>query len=788
MVVGHGSAVDERGFRLLTRSSTAIPVGLTVGFAVLLVLGRVSEPIALVYEFATFGLSAFVTGCAVLAARSSEGRGRTAWITMAGAFAAWALGDLIWLVCDYVLHISPFPSPADLFYFAFTVLVIYAILSLGAFESGPRRQAQLRIALDGVTVALCVFLLAWMFALRSVYDTYRDDKLSLVLALFYPVADIVALAVAVAVLARAARGQRLVLALLALGLAVTTASDVAFAYLVAADRYVVGSFIDIGWVVALCLFAAAALWSRSAPPPRTRSLVVPSNSSLWLPYVPLLVAGTVGPMAFMSGAEKVVVPVLVVAVCLRQAVAAWENRRLLSHAANQALQDPLTGLANRTLFNDRLDHALMLRSRDDRCVAVVSLDLDDFKLVNDSLGHPTADSLLVQAGNRISDCVRTGDTVARVGGDEFALLLEGEDDDAHLVAQRVVEAFNEPFIVDGHQILMRPSVGVAVAPPDEPDIGAQTLIKRADVAMYAAKRSRSSRVHTYDADMALHVRHPAEITGEVELLPPIAGAAKVQLLGELRNAIDNGDLTMAYQPKVCLRNGHVVGVEALLRWPHPHQGTLLPDSFMSLVRQHGLMRPVTNLVLDKVLEDAVRWHASGIRIPVAVNLFAPFFRDMQLPANLCLALARRDLPTDLLTVEITEDLVLSDVDAVTEVLRQLRDSGIRVAIDDFGSGYSALSYLRDLPIDEIKLDRFFIAPVHRDGRAAAVVRAVIELAHDLQITVVAEGVEEAATATWLRDRGCDIGQGYYFGRPMDASGVPDLVRTSTNLTEPMGLG
>jgi len=273
----------------------------------------------------------------------------------------------------------------------------------------------------------------------------------------------------------------------------------------------------------------------------------------------------------------------------------------------------------------------------------------------------------------------------------------------------------------------------------------------------------------------------ASAEGDVAEDGPGHGAARVRLLGELRDAIDHGGLQMVYQPKIGLHNGVVVGVEALLRWQHPVLGVLRPGAFMSLVREHGLMRPVTDVVVDKVLDDAARWIESGLRVPVAVNLFAPFLRDPTLPDIMCDALERRGLGADLLTLEVTEDLVLSDLRLVTAVLKQLREHGIRVSIDDFGSGYSALSYLRDLPIDEIKLDRHFVASVTTDNRAAAIVRSVIDLSHELGMTVVGEGVEDAATATWLRDHRCDIGQGYLFGRPAEASAIPALLDKVTTI-------
>ncbi|MCV7368510.1 GGDEF-domain containing protein [Mycolicibacterium duvalii] len=741
----------------------------------LLVVNDGGDLVRLLDDLLIFGMSAYAAVCCGLAAKSAQDRMRTAWTVLTVAMAAWAVADLIWFLSEYVLHTEPFPSPADVFYLIFSVLAVPALLMMGPFHASSWRYTTVRIVLDGVTVALCVFLLAWIFALRSVYAAYEDDRLGLALALFYPVADIVLLAIAVAVWVRADPRQRTVLGLLVLAFAVMTVTDSAFAHQVAEGTYATGNPIDIGWAVSLAAISAAAVLIRRTPPPRMQALSVPSASALWAPYVPLLLAGTIGPAVVMTGLERVIVPVVVTAVCLRQSVAAFENRRWAKAAADQALKDPLTELANEALFFDRLAHAMVLRAREGRPVTVAALDLEDFAFVNDNLGHPAGDKLLVHAGRRIAACLRPGDTVGRLGGDEFVLLLEGDLDDSRHVLRCVLATFDEPFTVDGQPVSMRCRVGVAVVPPGETDVTPETLVQRADIAVQAAKRSHTSRVCTFDADMTPdhgEIGDPdARDTDRVTL----AGAAKVRLLAELRRAVDHGDFDLAYQPKVDLRGGGIVGVEALLRWPHPEMGELQPGTFMPLVRQHNMIRPVTDLVVEKVLDDTARWLAAGVRMPVAVNMFAPSLRDTRLPAALSRALDLRSLPADMLTVEITEDLVINDLSLVVGVLQQLREHGIRVAIDDFGSGYSALSYLRDLRIDEIKLDRSFIAAVTTDHRAATVVRAVIDLTHALGMTVVAEGIEEVATAEWLRDSGCDVGQGYHFGKPSSPGDIPQLV-------------
>ncbi|HZA09102.1 bifunctional diguanylate cyclase/phosphodiesterase [Mycobacterium sp.] len=739
-------------------------------FAAWLIMGwGGASTVRIVDDVGLLIFAVFAAVCVGLAAWSARGRQRAAWFCLTLGIVGWVVGEAVRTYYQVVrgMASAPFPSLADA---GFLLFPVGACLALVFFPVGYAGRSQSRLVLDGLIVAGSLFFISWVTVLESVYQAGGANRFALGLSLAYPVADLVIITVAVLVLARAPTGQRMALALLSAGIVFMAASDSAFVYLVARNAYNSGNVIDAGWAAGLLAVSMAALAGRRSPHPDAEAAQVPSQVSLWLPYVPLLLAGAVGVRQFWpsvgSGPTLAVALLLVIAVLARQFIAVGENQRLLVMVADQALRDPLTGLANRTLFHDRLTHAVQLHQRDQRPVAVLSLDLDDFKLVNDTLGHPTGDAVLTRAAERLLGCVRTGDTVARLGGDEFAVLLEGGVEHSHLVAHRVVEAFDEPFVIHSQKLLMRPSLGLAVASADNPGLTADTLLKQADVAMYSAKRSRAGGLHTFTPE--IHSIEPDEPDAETESdgAARAGGTGTVRLLAELRDAIDRVDLSVLYQPKFDLRTADVVGVEALVRWPHPERGLLGPDRFLPLVRQHGLMRAVTELVLAQALDDAAHWHSKGIGVPVAVNLFAPSLADMHLPTQIAHALADRHLNADALMVEITEDLLLDNVGRTRAVLHRLRERGIRIAMDDFGSGYSALCYLRELPIDEVKLDRQFIAPIVADPRAAAIVRAVIDLAHVLGVTTVAEGVENAETAGKLREYGCEVAQGFYYSPPV----------------------
>ncbi len=746
-----------------------------VAFATLLIVdsGR-GTPVAGVERFGLLIFAIFAAVCAALAARSASGRLRLSWTCLAVGLAGWAVGEALWQYFELVLHKSPFPSLADAGYLMFPAFAGVAMLW---FPAGCSRTSRTRFVLDGLIVAGALFEISWVFVLRSVYEAGGTSGFALGLSLAYPIADLAIITVALLVLARARPGHRKVLTMLTVAVVLMALSDSLFVYLTANDQYFSGNIIDIGWAAAFLTFGITALSSRGVGQPEVALSQVPSRISMWLPYVPVAIAALVCIPAYARtpglGPIFVSSTLLMSAVMARQFVVVRQNQRLLEMVADQALRDALTGLANRDLFNDRLQHAVQLHERDNQSVAVLSMDLDDFKLVNDSLGHPAGDALLIQAAERLLGCVRTSDTVARVGGDEFAVLMEGLPELSRLVAHRVVAAFEGPFVVDGQQLLMRPSVGLAVGSAANPDLSADLLLKQADVAMYSAKRSKSGGLHTFTPDMALV--DPNELELPTEASEGTERGAAVRLLGELRHAIDHGDLTVFYQPKFDLRTGDVVGVEALVRWPHPKRGLLGPAHFLPLVRKRGLMRAVTDIVLTQALDDAAEWQSMGIGVPIAVNVFAPSLGDLDLPTHIASVLAARQLNPEDLTIEITEDFLLDNIDRTRSVLERLRQRGIRIAIDDFGSGYSALWYLRELAIDEVKLDRHFIAPIRVDSRAAAVVRGVVDLAHVLGVTTVAEGVENAETAEKLREFGCEVAQGYYYSPPISAAAMMNLL-------------
>jgi len=388
--------------------------------------------------------------------------------------------------------------------------------------------------------------------------------------------------------------------------------------------------------------------------------------------------------------------------------------------------------------------------------------------------------LLIQAAQRLLGCARTGDTVARLGGDEFAVLIEDAGENAHLIVYQIMEAFERPFSTDGEIIFMRPSAGLAVADADDPDLFGAELLKQADMAMYSAKRLRGG-LQTYSPDMHLSDEVLPALPAS-EVLPSRGGLIEVRLLSDLRQAISRRALTVLYQPKVDLRTTEVVGAEALVRWPHPIFGLVRPQQFLPLVRQHGLMRTVTDLVLDQALGDAAQWQRRGVAVPVAVNLFPPLVGDVNLPSRIFDALARHDLPGESLIIEITEDLLLDNIDRTRNVLEALRERNIHIALDDFGSGYSALTYLRKLPIDEVKVDHDLIGHVLTDPRADAIVRAVVDLAHALNVTTVAEGVENGEIAAYLRDCGCEVAQGIYYRPPITAAAMMELMASPAPLS------
>ncbi len=423
-------------------------------------------------------------------------------------------------------------------------------------------------------------------------------------------------------------------------------------------------------------------------------------------------------------------------------------RRQMEEIERRALYDELTDLPNRTLFGDRIEQMIVDAGQEPHSAAVMLLDLDGFREVNDALGHETGDRLLQEVASRLSETVRSSETFARLGGDEFGILLSaGSEEDAMALATRIHGALETPFSLSGFPLEIAVSIGVAAYPEHGEDV--DTLLQHADVAMYVAKDGHAG-------------------TALYESEQDTSDAARLALAGELRGAIENEELVVHFQPKAELESGLIVGVEALVRWQHPERGFIPPNEFIPIAERTGLIKPLSQYVVAAALRQCGAWRAAGYDLHVAVNLTIPDLLDLELPDRIGELLAETGVRPGQLELEVTETTILADPFRVRQVLNRLNEMGLRLAIDDFGTGYSSLAYLKNLPVHTIKIDRSFVMGMCEDASDATIVRSTIDLGRNLGLGVVAEGIESQEVWDALRADGCSLAQGYFISRPASA--------------------
>ncbi len=441
-------------------------------------------------------------------------------------------------------------------------------------------------------------------------------------------------------------------------------------------------------------------------------------------------------------------------------------KRAEAHLDYLAHIDSVTGLPNRHAFNEYLAAALAKTDRFGGATGLLLLDLDNFKIVNDTLGHHSGDTLLKLVARRLLECLRSGDVVCRIGGDEFAIILDSSDGAGGAnVAKKILAVLETPFDVETHEIHVTASIGISVYPDEASDL--ETLTRNADTAMYHAKGKGKNAYERFHLELDLRVQK------------------RLSLEINLRKAIERGELTLYYQPKVNLRNGKLAGLEALLRWNHPEHGMIRPDEFIPVAEDSGLIVPIGRWVLRTACHQIAAWRDAGLgMVHVSVNLSARQTHDPFLMQDIIKALRDADVPASHLELEITETVLMDNVHANVDLFNRLQTEGIRLSIDDFGTGYSSMAYLKRFPIDQVKIDRTFVRDVPGDRDDEAITTAIIAMAHGLGLSVVAEGVETEEQLQFLRNAGCDIMQGFYFAKPQPAAQLEVLLRSHPPLLVP----
>ena len=703
-------------------------------------------------------------------AAAGRRRGRAIPLVLGAALLAWTLGDIALTIEALGGAAPPTPSWADVFYLAFYPLTYVALVLV---MRKALRELLPATWLDGVIAGLGAAALCAAFAFHSVLHSVGGDSLAVATNLAYPVGDVLLLALVVGGTALLPTMRKTQWLLLASACALNAAGDTFNLLQSSGHVSHIGSVVNgIAWPAAI-LMMSMSVWVR---PGRADPMARTTPPGFLLPGLgasaglALLFIDKLRPV---DGIALGLATATLVVVGIRLALSVRGLRSLTEERHRQAVTDELTGLGNRrqllhllnAFFTDQADPAAP-----ERQLAFLYVDLDHFKEINDSFGHSTGDELLRQLGPRLSESLRGSDVLVRLGGDELGVVLVDTDPAyATDVAQRLMAKLEQPFNLDGVNVRIGASIGIAIAPTDATD--AAGLMRCADVAMYRAKLERSA-FQIY--------REGIDDTGN-----------RLHLVDELRVAVEERQFVLHYQPQVNLRTGEIASVEALIRWPHPRLGMIPPLEFLPLAEEAGLIQSLTALVLDLALTQCAAWWSAGRRLTVSVNISATNLLDVGFIEVVQGTLVRHNLPPSALLLEITETTVIGDFERSKLVIEQMRALGLAVSIDDFGAGFTSLADLGSLQVSELKLDRTFIDGLAgKDERDLALVQATIELGHALGLRVVAEGIEDRATLDLLGSLGCDLAQGYYISRPMppmDLALEVDFSRTPSAVILPVKL-
>jgi diguanylate cyclase (GGDEF)-like protein len=693
-------------------------------------------------------------GASVLCLANALTRGahRGVSVALGSGLLLWSVGGVIWRVLAGS-GVAPAPSLADPFFLAFYPLTYLGLVVLIRSDKELLPSAWL----DGLLCGLGAGSATAAFAFERIAHGVQGSTLSVATNLAYPLGDLVLLSIAVGALALLPHRWHPHWLLLIAGCAAIACADTVYLLQYAAGVYRVGSLADAGWPISF-LMLSAAVWIRPQGGRPTRfngEALLAGPGIAALIGTGVLVYGThrhLGLVAVVLATATLVTTAVRILLSVRDLRSLAESRRI-------AVTDDLTGLGNRRMFDQELSR--MLGEPGDPSpdpLAVLLIDVDRFNEINSSFGRPVGDALLRQFADRLQSVVRGADLLVRLGGDEFALVLKGADTDAATeLAQRLGATVADPFSLAEMSLDLRTSIGIARYPQDAEDVDG--LLRCADVARYRA-RAAGYTFAVYDRSRD-------------------DSRERFLLYADLRHAVERRELTVCYQPQLELDTGKIISVEALLRWQRQDGVMVPPDRFIPLAEETGLMPGITAFVLDTALDQCARWRQEGLSLSVAVNVSANDLLDPSLLDTVGGLLARYGLPPQALILEITEGVLLTDITGARQAVQRLQDFGITVSIDDFGTGFSSLAYLRDLAVTELKIDRSFITDLATTAgqRGRDIVRSTINLAHALRLRVVAEGIEDPETLAMLAQLGCDLAQGYHISRPQPPHALPVLVRS-----------